>query len=74
VKQSGRLLQLLVDHFAIPETLPNPLIIEDYDPRWPQLFEQLRSRIAVVLKEVAVSREHVGSTPAEAQNSSVLAC
>jgi GrpB-like predicted nucleotidyltransferase (UPF0157 family) len=42
--------------------LPNPLIIEDYDPRWPQLFEMLRSRIAAVLDELAISIEHVGST------------
>jgi GrpB-like predicted nucleotidyltransferase (UPF0157 family) len=42
--------------------LPNPVIIEDYDPRWPQLFEMLRSRIAPVLDELAISIEHVGST------------
>jgi len=42
--------------------LPNPVIIEDYDPRWPQLFEMLRSRIASVLDELAISIEHVGST------------
>lgn len=38
------------------------VIIEDYDPNWPQLFEMLRSRIAAVLKELALSIEHVGST------------
>ena len=42
--------------------LPNPVIIEDYDPRWPQLFETLRSRIAAVLDELAIAIEHVGST------------
>jgi len=42
--------------------LPNPVIIKDYDPRWPQLFEMLRSRIAAVLDELAISIEHVGST------------
>jgi GrpB-like predicted nucleotidyltransferase (UPF0157 family) len=42
--------------------LPNPIIIEDYDPRWPQRFETLRSRIAAALNELAVSIEHVGST------------
>jgi GrpB-like predicted nucleotidyltransferase (UPF0157 family) len=40
----------------------NPVIIEDYDPRWPQLFERLRSRIASALDELAISIEHVGST------------
>lgn len=42
--------------------MPDPVIIEDYDLRWPQLFEVLRSRIAGVLDEVAISIEHVGST------------
>jgi len=42
--------------------LPDLVIIEDYDPRWPQRFEMLRSRVAVVLGELASSIEHVGST------------
>lgn len=42
--------------------MSDPIIIEDYDPRWPQLFEMLRSRIAAVLDELALSIEHVGST------------
>ena len=42
--------------------MPDLVIIEDYDPRWPQRFEMLRSRVAVVLGELAISIEHVGST------------
>src|SRR5215469_12549527 len=42
--------------------LPDHVTIEDYDPRWPRLFEMLRVRIAVVLDEMAISIEHVGST------------
>ena len=42
--------------------MPDTVIIKEYDPRWPQLFEMLRSRIAAVLDEVAISIEHVGST------------
>ena len=42
--------------------MPEPVIIEDYDPRWPKLFETLRSRLAAVLTELVVSIEHVGST------------
>ena len=42
--------------------MPDQVIIEDYDPRWPQLFEMLRSRIAAVLDKLAISIEHVGST------------
>ena len=42
--------------------MANRVVIQDYDPRWPQMFEMLRSRIAVVLDGVAHSIEHVGST------------
>jgi GrpB-like predicted nucleotidyltransferase (UPF0157 family) len=40
----------------------NPVIIQDYDLRWPQLFETLRSRIEVVIGGMAATVEHVGST------------
>lgn len=36
--------------------------VVDYDPAWPELFEQLRSRIWAVVNDAAVSIEHVGST------------
>jgi GrpB-like predicted nucleotidyltransferase (UPF0157 family) len=39
-----------------------PVIIQDYDPLWPQQFEALRSRIAAALGERAAAIEHVGST------------
>src|SRR5262252_1276306 len=42
--------------------LPDSVTIEDYDPRWPRLFEMLRVRIFVVLEELAIAIEHVGST------------
>ena len=42
--------------------MTDPVIIEDYDPRWPRIFEILRSRIAAVLNELAIAIEHVGST------------
>ena len=40
----------------------NSVIIQDYDPRWPQLFEMLRSRIEGVILGMAAAIEHVGST------------
>jgi GrpB-like predicted nucleotidyltransferase (UPF0157 family) len=40
----------------------DPVIIEDYDPRWPRFFEILRLPIAAALAELANSIEHVGST------------
>ena len=40
----------------------NPVIIQDYDPCWPQLFETLRSRIEAAIQGMAAAIEHVGST------------
>ncbi|HKV82196.1 MAG TPA: GrpB family protein [Candidatus Sulfotelmatobacter sp.] len=39
-----------------------PIIIEDYDPQWPEHFERLRSGIAAVLGPLAGAIAHVGST------------
>src|SRR5580698_3975683 len=38
------------------------LVIEDYDPRWPERFETLRARISGALASLAPEIEHVGST------------
>jgi GrpB-like predicted nucleotidyltransferase (UPF0157 family) len=38
------------------------VVIADYDPAWPEWFEQDRVRIAAALGPVALSIEHVGST------------
>lgn len=40
----------------------NSVIITDYDPHWPQLFETLRSRIEAVIQGMVAAIEHVGST------------
>ena len=40
----------------------NPVIIEDYDAHWPELFESFRARMAVALGAIAAAIEHVGST------------
>jgi GrpB-like predicted nucleotidyltransferase (UPF0157 family) len=42
--------------------MPEPVVISDYDPLWPEQFEQIRATIAAVLGDVAVAIEHVGST------------
>ena len=42
--------------------MTDPVIIEDYDARWPQLFEILRSRISAALGSLAAAIEHIGST------------
>ena len=40
----------------------NPVIIEEYDARWPGEFQIIRGRVAAVLKEKAAAIEHIGST------------
>ena len=38
------------------------IVVVDYDPAWPTVFEQLRAHVWPVVQEVAVTIEHVGST------------
>jgi GrpB-like predicted nucleotidyltransferase (UPF0157 family) len=38
------------------------IVVVDYDPVWPAIFEQLRSRVWPVVGDIAVMIEHVGST------------
>ena len=40
----------------------DPIVIVDYDPRWPALFEAEADRLGRALGETAVRIEHVGST------------
>ena len=42
--------------------MSDPIVIEDYDPHWPEQFEVLRAQIAAVLRPLAAAIEHVGST------------
>jgi GrpB-like predicted nucleotidyltransferase (UPF0157 family) len=42
--------------------MTNPVIVLDYDPKWPELFQSLRERIADALGDMAAAIEHVGST------------
>jgi GrpB-like predicted nucleotidyltransferase (UPF0157 family) len=42
--------------------MPEPIIIVDYDPGWPERFQFLHRRIAGALGTMAASIEHIGST------------
>jgi GrpB-like predicted nucleotidyltransferase (UPF0157 family) len=42
--------------------MPNPVIVLDYDPNWPGVFQSLRKRIADAFGEMAAAIEHLGST------------
>ena len=39
-----------------------PIVLAEYDPRWPRLFEREAARIRSILGERAMRLEHVGST------------
>jgi GrpB-like predicted nucleotidyltransferase (UPF0157 family) len=38
------------------------IVVSDYDPNWPKLFEQERDRIKQALGPLALAIEHMGST------------
>ena len=42
--------------------MANPVIVLDYNPNWPMLFQSLRNRIAGALGDMTATIEHVGST------------
>ena len=42
--------------------MANPVIVLNYDPNWPGLFQSLRKPIADALGDMAAAIEHVGST------------
>jgi GrpB-like predicted nucleotidyltransferase (UPF0157 family) len=42
--------------------MANPIIVVDYDPSWPELFQFFHKRIAGSLGTLAATIEHVGST------------
>jgi len=38
------------------------VVVVEYDPEWPRVYERIRAVVASALGEVAVAIEHVGST------------
>ncbi|NPV07756.1 MAG: GrpB family protein [Anaerolineae bacterium] len=42
--------------------MPRPVVIHDYDPSWPAMFERERARIQEALAGRGAVVEHVGST------------
>jgi len=42
--------------------MANPVIISDYNPQWPILYEEEKSRILSVIGDKVVTIEHIGST------------
>ena len=42
--------------------MPHPILIQDYDPQWPELFEREAHRIRAVLGQRVLRIEHAGCT------------
>jgi len=42
--------------------VPAPVVIVDYDPRWPGLYEEERDRILAIVGSLIIGIEHIGST------------
>jgi GrpB-like predicted nucleotidyltransferase (UPF0157 family) len=42
--------------------MPDPIVICEYDPAWPERYADLRAAIAPALGELAADIQHVGST------------
>jgi GrpB-like predicted nucleotidyltransferase (UPF0157 family) len=42
--------------------MSNSLVIKEYDPQWPMLFEELRVKFSGLLGNMVSAIEHVGST------------
>ncbi len=40
----------------------DPVLIQDYDPAWPDAFSKLASRVKAALGSLVVTVEHIGST------------
>src|SRR5579884_3895999 len=54
--------QLQAIHVGEYKPLNGPVLIVDYDPQWPALFEREARRIRAALGDRVVLLEHVGST------------
>lgn len=45
-----------------PEQVTGHIVVADYDPHWPAVYERLATGITAALPDVVVSLDHVGST------------
>src|ERR1700737_4141802 len=54
--------QIRAAHVGGVAPLVGPILIVDYDPEWPRLFEREAERIQAALGERVLLIEHVGST------------
>jgi GrpB-like predicted nucleotidyltransferase (UPF0157 family) len=59
-----RLFEAAIE-FDLPERQPAParrIVVKDYDPQWPLLYEGEKERILQAIGDIITTIEHVGST------------
>lgn len=61
-REPSREEQILAAQVGELAPLVGPILIVDYDPEWPRLFEREAERIQAVLGDRVLLIEHVGST------------
>lgn len=42
--------------------MTHPVVVVDYDPAWPVLFDEIQAPVRATLGELVITIEHVGST------------
>ena len=47
---------------SVYSRMDRPIIVAEYDPRWPRLFEKERDLIRAALADKVIAIEHIGST------------
>jgi len=59
----GAAPEAVVDEILARTISPRkPLVVSEYDPRWPVRFEEIERRVAPAVAELGAAVEHVGST------------
>jgi GrpB-like predicted nucleotidyltransferase (UPF0157 family) len=61
-KPSTRDEEIAAARIGPPEVLDGPIVLSEYDPAWPALYEREAERIRSALGDRALLLEHVGST------------
>jgi GrpB-like predicted nucleotidyltransferase (UPF0157 family) len=51
-----------LDSVLIGGREPVTIVVVDYDPAWPALFEHVKARVHAALGAIALTIEHIGST------------
>jgi NAD-dependent deacetylase len=57
--KAGDVLGAVLSHLRPPR---GPVVVVDYDPEWPKLYEEESERLRAAFADIAVEIEHMGST------------